>query len=43
MSTTKPEMESLKARLKAMWMTGDYGQVAKYIERDVWSDVRAQT
>ncbi|HKZ01219.1 MAG TPA: class I SAM-dependent methyltransferase [Pyrinomonadaceae bacterium] len=33
MSTIKPEMESLKARLKAMWMTGDYGQVAKHIER----------
>jgi SAM-dependent methyltransferase len=32
MSTIKPEMESLKARLKAMWMTGDYGQVAKDIE-----------
>ena len=32
MSTTKPEMESLKTRLKAMWMTGDFGQVAKIIE-----------
>src|SRR4029453_11602279 len=32
MSTTKPEMESLKSRLKAMWMTGDFGQVAKIIE-----------
>ena len=32
MSTTQPEMESLKARLKAMWMTGDFGQVAKIIE-----------
>ncbi len=32
MSTIKPEMESLKTRLKAMWMTGDYGQVAKHIE-----------
>jgi 2-polyprenyl-3-methyl-5-hydroxy-6-metoxy-1,4-benzoquinol methylase len=32
MSTTNPEMESLKSRLKATWMTGDYGQVAKHIE-----------
>jgi SAM-dependent methyltransferase len=32
MSTMNPEMESLKTRLKAMWMTGDYGQVAKHIE-----------
>lgn len=32
MSTTNPEMESLKTRLKAMWMTGDFGQVAKHIE-----------
>jgi SAM-dependent methyltransferase len=32
MSRTNPEMESLKTRLKAMWMAGDFGQVAKYIE-----------
>src|SRR5687767_2164669 len=32
MSTIKPEMESLKTRLKSMWMTGNYGQVAKHIE-----------
>lgn len=32
MSTSKPEMESLKSRLKAMWMTGDFGKVAKIIE-----------
>jgi hypothetical protein len=25
-------MESLKTRLKGMWMAGDFGQVAKYIE-----------
>jgi SAM-dependent methyltransferase len=25
-------MENLKARLKGMWMAGDYGQVAKHIE-----------
>ncbi|CAA9459390.1 MAG: SAM-dependent methyltransferase [uncultured Rubrobacteraceae bacterium] len=27
-----PEMESLKARLKATWMSGDYGHFAKYLE-----------
>jgi SAM-dependent methyltransferase len=27
-----PEMESLKARLKATWMAGDYGHFAKYLE-----------
>jgi SAM-dependent methyltransferase len=32
MSTIDPEMESLKTRLKAMWMTGDFGEVAKHIE-----------
>ena len=32
MGTTNVEMESLKSRLKAMWMTGDFGQVAKHIE-----------
>ncbi|MGH9906530.1 MAG: class I SAM-dependent methyltransferase [Pyrinomonadaceae bacterium] len=32
MSTTKPEIESLKTRLKSMWMAGDFGQVAKHIE-----------
>ena len=32
MNTISPEMESLKTRLKAMWMTGDFGQVAKHIE-----------
>lgn len=32
MSATSPEMESLKTRLKAMWMTGDFGQIAKHIE-----------
>ncbi len=29
---TSPEMESLKARLKATWMAGDYGLIAKSIE-----------
>ncbi|HEY3045972.1 MAG TPA: class I SAM-dependent methyltransferase [Polaromonas sp.] len=32
MSTMPPEMESLKARLKATWMAGDYGHFAKYLE-----------
>ena len=32
MSTINPEMESLKTRLKAMWMAGDFGQVARHIE-----------
>lgn len=32
MGTINPEMESLKTRLKAMWMAGDFGQVAKVIE-----------
>lgn len=32
MSSITPEMESLKARLKATWMAGDYGHFAKYLE-----------
>src|ERR1044072_4123544 len=32
MSAINPEMESLKTRLKAMWMTGDFGQIAKHNE-----------
>ena len=27
-----PEMETLKARLKATWMAGDYGHFATYLE-----------
>lgn len=27
-----PEMETLKSRLKATWMSGDYGHFAKYLE-----------
>lgn len=27
-----PEMEALKARLKATWMSGDYGHFAQYLE-----------
>ncbi len=32
MTSTTPEMEALKARLKATWMAGDYGHFAKYLE-----------
>ena len=32
MSTINPEMESLKTRLKSMWMAGDFGEIAKHIE-----------
>ena len=32
MSSINPEMESLKTRLRATWMAGDFGQVAKVIE-----------
>lgn len=27
-----PEMQALKARLRAMWMAGDYGHFAHYLE-----------
>ncbi|UUZ63527.1 class I SAM-dependent methyltransferase [Polaromonas sp. P1-6] len=36
MSTMTPEMESLKVRLKAIWMAGDYGHFAKYLEPARW-------
>lgn len=32
MSAMTPEMESLKSRLKATWMAGDYGHFATYLE-----------
>ncbi|MGI8735299.1 MAG: class I SAM-dependent methyltransferase [Pyrinomonadaceae bacterium] len=32
MSSVSPEMESLKSRLKGMWMSGNFGEVAKHIE-----------
>ena len=32
MTTLTPEMEALKARLKATWMAGDYGHFATYLE-----------
>ncbi|CAA9558455.1 MAG: Methyltransferase type 11 [uncultured Truepera sp.] len=31
-ATTTPDMDALKARLKATWMAGDYGTFAKYME-----------
>ncbi len=33
MSSMQPEMEALKTKLKGMWMAGDFGQIAKHIER----------
>lgn len=30
MSITNPEMDSLKVRLRAMWMAGDFSQIAKH-------------
>lgn len=32
MSTASPEIDALKAKLKATWMSGDYGHFAKYLE-----------
>lgn len=32
MSTTQTEMESLKTRLKSMWMAGDFAQIARIIQ-----------
>jgi 2-polyprenyl-3-methyl-5-hydroxy-6-metoxy-1,4-benzoquinol methylase len=32
MSTTQTEMESLKTRLKSMWMAGDFAQIALIIQ-----------
>lgn len=32
MTTMNPEMDALKARLKGMWMAGDFGEIAKHIE-----------
>jgi SAM-dependent methyltransferase len=36
MDALTPEMEALKARLRATWMAGDFGQIAKYSE--AWAD-----
>src|SRR5438067_1857803 len=30
--TVTPEMKALKTRLKAMWVAGDYGHFAKFLE-----------
>jgi hypothetical protein len=32
MDSTLPELEVLKGRLKATWMSGDYGRFATYLE-----------
>ena len=32
MSSTKPEMEALKSRLRTTWMAGDFGQIARFTE-----------
>lgn len=40
MSTITPEMESLKSRLKATWMAGDFTQIAKAYELDAADFVR---
>jgi ubiquinone/menaquinone biosynthesis C-methylase UbiE len=32
MMSTAPDMDTLKARMKATWMAGDYGTFAKYLE-----------
>ena len=31
---TTPDFEALKARMKATWMAGDFGLVAKYAEHE---------
>lgn len=36
MTTMTPEMEALKARLKATWTAGDYGHFATYLEPGAW-------
>src|SRR5262249_50085345 len=32
-STTGADLETLKARLKSMWESGDYGRIAPYLEK----------
>ena len=34
MGTAMPQMEQLKKSMKAAWMAGDFGQIAKYNERE---------
>jgi SAM-dependent methyltransferase len=36
MESLTPEMEALKSRLRATWMAGDFGQIAKYSNQ--WAD-----
>ena len=31
---TTPEIDSLKAKLKATWMSGDYDLFSRYLEQD---------
>jgi hypothetical protein len=31
-TTTTPDMQTIKTRMKATWMAGDYGTFAKYME-----------
>ena len=30
--TSIPDIDALKSRLKSMWMAGDYGHFAQYLE-----------
>jgi hypothetical protein len=32
MMTTTPDMDTIKVRMKATWMAGDYGTLAQYLE-----------
>lgn len=34
MGTSIPQMEQLKKNMKAAWMAGDFGQIAKYLEKE---------
>ena len=40
MTTMTPEMEALKARLKATWMAGDYGISPSIWSLALWSSLR---
>lgn len=40
MTTMTPDMEALKTRLKATWMSGDYGHFAKYLEPGAFDFLR---
>lgn len=43
MTTTSSDFEALKARLKATWMAGDFGQIAKYNEPDAEKFIARRT